>query len=457
MWTASQKVLHGFPTKICSIHVTRLRQHTGARHSNIWVCVRTLSSTVFASLKIPRRTTSQQEISSLRLTGALEILHGESVLESGIEGVRDPSTGFHHGIKTVRSNHPIMDVAFNPHTSYMALTVDTRGALGKFDCDLTALGAMPWSGVTEWVEIPGTAHYNTNSVWRIAWSDDEALCVTASSEAVWITDVATGYRTEMFAPSDADILSISADRSPIPLLWVATTNGVSLFDLRMERVGISLLSIPHNRNSARELRLSVLNKESKTIAVLSSGSDGLMVSYTIFIEATTGKAIMEGEPRSIATVNHLCAPIFQCVDVLNHRWKEWMRSKLSVNLWLSRVFIEVDMDADGALWLRLIQLSPRDMITSARLCQQHEIDIVNPSNEVQKTDAPKLGHSLHGLYQGKSTPTMMSVPQFLLALFWNGQRDIKVQKSLGTNLRSAEIARSRLAQCDGSSDMMILP
>lgn len=404
-WPNHEAVLHEFPTCIKSICAAPLLPKLGERHSQTWIAVRTISSTVFASLKIPRRSVNTLEAHRLRLSGILEIMHGDSVLPSAIKGTRIGDTNERDDVTTARSHRPIVDVCFHPHLGHRALTIDARGAIGLFECDLEKVQAQHWSGSVHWHQVQGSAHHNIDSPWSVRWASyHEQTCITACADGVWTTRISNGERSEVYSPDDADILSVELCQLPKPSLWVATTRALSIFNVSDANVIRPLLSVSHARNKTARLRVSVtVHSASNTLSgVLTSLDDRLVAVYRVLISPQMDVASLRNEP----TARRICLPRHSSPSsspTLAHHagldsglWNDWFAQVINDGVAGSHERMLMLQGArDGSLWLQGVT-----MYSSPTLAPVSEI--LATSNRHSSKSAPisssqncALSQSLH--------------------------------------------------------------
>ncbi|UZJ52885.1 hypothetical protein CBS101457_002205 [Exobasidium rhododendri] len=412
-------LMHSFPTKICSITFSLSSSSFGRVHSGPWICIRTISSTVFATVE---RSSKQEKLLGFpffRLVLLLEILHGNTVLSSGVTSKRVKGTQhLSEHDKVLKSRFPIVDVRFHPDRCTTALTVDTKGNVGSFECDALSVKEASWQKGVSWhVRYSTLSGREQETRWMLEWTENDEVIILASPDEIQSLCLQRGDRKTLYTSVGASIVSISCSFSQSPLLWVATTTEVLLFSRRLEFEFQRLLSWQHHRSHASQLQVSAVPSDTTSAVVLSNRKDRMLSVYTATVDSFTNRATTLGEagffPTSLSSGNtYACAPVFAQVSPLDLSWQKWIRrNSIGTKTAPSRECLMIELGQDRSVWMKVLHWSApisahpsRADVHTSRQTAESLPATTTTTNTTSVMDASELSgerslHSLSSVYR----------------------------------------------------------
>lgn len=449
---AKRVVLHRFPSKICSVQFGPSITVVGRMHSGPWTCIRTISSTVFASVEV----SSKQELllghPEFRLVALLEILHGGSVLSSNVVSRRIGATAqFLKRYKVVRSEYPIVDVQFHPDRSTLATTVDSRGNVGSFAVDLFMTKDESWEKSVSWEVKQTVQREERDSRWIVNWADDDDTVVLADQDAIIALSLTHSTQQAIHtSPTDNTIVAMVRSASPHPLLWVVTIKEVLLFDLRADTRHKPLLAWQHNRSHGSLLRLSLAPAPANSTAiVLSNCCDRMLSLYTANLDPITGFASAYEQPLPIATSltkekSYACGPRFVAIASLHALWHKWLaRASKHRKSPSEGEHLMIEMASDGSIWLQAVMYAPVEYPLGLRISQPgRTIGLQRRAQagaEQSEIIAERSLHSLGAVYrvlmanrasESDQTALKPAITTLLQASRWLQEQDVQLDTML---------------------------
>lgn len=407
---SEQIIMHTFPSKICSIQIGPKATPFGKLHSGPWVCIRTISSTLFATAEVSSKKELLLGFPRLRLVALLEITHGDCVLPSGVTSSR--VRGSRHSterVKRLQSRYPIVDVCFHLDRPTSALTIDSKGNVGNFDCDILTVKDESWEKGVSWQvrqETEWEEEEEEESHWMLEWAEEAGEVIIANGNTIHSLSLQNNKRQNIYTCSDSVIVSMVRTNFSGPLLWIATTKKVLLFNLHYEAFFQALLSWNHNRSHGSQLRLSTIaSQESESSAiVLSNCYDRFLSLYTATISAN--QATTEGESTQIVSAlpggdSYACGPAFVEVADLHLLWHKWIRrtGEASTNQ-VEKNKIMIEMARNGTIWIKAVSWTSSFDIPKRPQIQS--IDSSSNGKEIAISDFTRLpeitaDRSLHSL------------------------------------------------------------
>lgn len=409
-------ILHTFPSRICSVEFGHSVHSSGTIHRGPWLCIRSISSTLFASVELSTKREKLLGHSDIRLVSLLEITHGDSILPSGIQSRRYLANGKRNEKDSIiNSKSPIVDVHFHPERATEAVTVDALGNVGLFTCDLFKLAYGTWAKSVDWCiksaseeeeEQEGEDH------WRIGWAETDALVTLANRRSIWVTSLDDNIKTKIHSCSeDSYIISLTRTEAPDALLWVLTTRSIILFDLNAESQYKPLLSWEHNRNHADHLQLVATTGMLHANALLLTNPFDRMINLYIATVSHSGlEATTRGETKQVQSslsgkVGYACEPCFFQVRDLSVSWHRWIR-RVS---WDKRAGHEnekimIEMGTDGCMILKIVTWSHSNanvnpQSTKKAMVSKNEVSVGKRREGTTDLDAERTLHSLGSLYR----------------------------------------------------------
>lgn len=355
--------MHTFPSKICSIQFGPKAIPFGKLHSGPWVCIRTISSTLFATVEVSSKKELLLGFPRLRLVALLEITHGDCVLPSGVTSSRvRGSRRSTEQVKRLQSRFPIVDVCFHLDRPTNALTIDSKGNVGAFDCDMLTIKEESWEKGVSW-EVKQETEWEEDeeSHWMLEWAEEAGEIIIAGGNTVQSLSIQDGKRQTIYTCLDGVIVSMIRTTHCGPLLWIVTTKKILLFSLHYQASFQALLCWDHNRSHANQLRLSTIaNEEGNSCAiVLSNCYDRLLSLYAATV--SENQATTEGEPAHTvsalpAGTTYACGPSFVEVADLHLLWHKWIRrtGKVGTNQAAEKNKIMIEMGRDGSIWIKAV-------------------------------------------------------------------------------------------------------
>jgi hypothetical protein len=407
-------VLHSFPSKICSVSASHSTSVSGRIHSGPWVCIRCVSSTVFASIEVSSKKEQLLGYPPYRLVLMLEILHGDSVLSSGVSSNRAMSNQDFGGEDNVRKSLlPIVDAQFHPDRCTTALTIDSRGNVGCFECDLLTVRETTWENGVSWHAKGSktTEERQQESRWMLQFTEDDDTVVVANSSEVQLLSLQRGDRKTVYSCTDAaSIVGITRSSLPSPLLWIATTREVLLFNLQSDFELQQLLSWQHHRSYASQLQIRSLYNRTAGAVVLSNKLDRMLSVFSAAVDISTGQAKTVGEPSFLATSllhgnAYACGPAFTPVASLHPVWHSWInrnsKSKDSVH---EGDQLMIEKGRDGGIYIKAVAWN--DCTSTERMrpaCPASKVHAssrsLNPDFTGSHMITERSVHSLSPVYQ----------------------------------------------------------
>lgn len=407
--------IHTFPTRICAVEFGPEASSYGHYHTGPWVCIRTMSSTVFATVGVSSRKERLQGYKRLRLVALLEIQHGDSMLSSGVT-TRKYRRGMipSDSVKATRSRYPVVDIRYHPQRCTSAVTIDSMGNVGVFDCDLFTVKESSWEKGVSWSLKQGihTEERVRESHWMIEWAEEDETVVLANRSVVQLLSLKSGTRRTIHTCEDRSIVSMTRSSSPSSLLWVVTSKDVLLFDLRIEASAQALLSWEHCCSHSSEIRLSGVETTNDASAVLLSNRCNRLLSVfsatgssSLGPASTTGEAtqLYSGLPCKEA---YATAPVFVKMADLHTLWDKWVRRwSLTNRRDTEQDQLMIEMARDGSVWIRIVSWSgkaslPRSAPSRPRQTKiiQEEID-EKPQTSLPEITAQRSLHSFGPVYR----------------------------------------------------------
>lgn len=410
-----ETVLHKFPTRICSIYPDNQEgtlQHGGSHRR---ICVRTISSTLFAEVMI--ETDVKRRMSHVRLAGLLEIMHGKSTLPSGAQG-RKKKKGYEQ-LQTVKSTSSISDVIFHPSLSDKALTVDARGTLGLFQVELVPLSSKIWTTHNQWDEIsqadPSIVLPESNSSaqrWSLDWLADADIAFLTCQKGIFSVHVPTRERKCIFiAPMANRIWSCKLIQEPRPLLWITTTMDICILEADPDLEYRQLVSFAHERNSQSGLYLTVLDSQltGQTVA-LWNWSSQFLLTYTVLFEGVHGAICVQSRQDDLHTIKigameqRACPPlIFDASDdpILQQICRR-NQHKFSDDIESFKFVIE--LSSSGVIWITTMMQDEVQTISKKPHFAKHVTHSTTTPN--LNLSATRSLHSLNGIYSALMKTTV---------------------------------------------------
>jgi hypothetical protein len=402
--------IHTFPTKICSVEFGPEASPYGAFHTGPWVCIRTLSSTVFATIGVSSRKERLQGYKKMRLVALLEIRHGDSLLSSGVT-TRKSRKGLipSESVKARRSRYPIVDVRFHPHRCTSAVTIDSRGNVGVFDCDLVSVKETSWEKGVSWSikQNMDSELGMDESHWMIQWAEDEDMVVLANISVVQVLSLRQGTRRIIYTCEDGSNVSMTRSSLPSSLLWVVTSKDVLLFDLRTESSFQALLSWEHCCSHSNDIRVSVIETIDDASAVLLSNRYNRLLSvFSATVSSSLGPATTIGEAMQLHSGlpckdSYVTAPVFVKMADLHTLWHKWVRRwSLTNRRETEQDQIIIEMARDGSVWLRVVTWSTEVEFPSTAHNRVRDIKAPQDDNDDEtQASLPEITaqRSLHSL------------------------------------------------------------
>ncbi|PWN38064.1 uncharacterized protein FA14DRAFT_188097 [Meira miltonrushii] len=400
-------VLHKFPTRICSIYSDNQEgtlQH-GGNHRRI--CVRTISSTLFAEVNI--ETGMDGRMSQIQLVGLLEIMHGKSILPSGVEG-RKKKAGFEQ-LQTARSNSSISDVMFHPTLGDQALTVDVRGTLGLYQAEIVPISSKRWTTHNRWDEIsqadPTIVLPESDSYilkWSLDWLADADIAFLTCQKGIFTVHVPTKERKCIFiAPLGNRIWSCKLMQEPRPLLWITTTTDICILEADPDLEYRQLISFAHERSSQGGLYVTALDFQltSQTVA-LWNWSSQFLLTYTVFVEGVHGPIHVQSRQDDLHTMKigvmerRACPPLI--VDASDHailQQTQRRNQNLSIDD-IDSARIVFELSSSGDVWISTIIQDEIQAGSKGSNLVKHLTQTTLPSN--LEICAARSLHSLSEVY-----------------------------------------------------------
>lgn len=362
-----ETVLHIFPTRICSISLGNPENTLEHSDDHGRICVRTISSTVFANVNIEKDL--KEEILDIRLTGVLEIMHGKSALSSGVPGYKKKEKAGFDQVVMVRSVSSISDVIFHPNLSDQALTVDARGTLARFQAELVSVSSKRWTTINRWEEVskadptivlPESESYIQQ--WSVAWLADADIAFLTCQKGIFAVHISTKERKCIFiAPTANRIWCCKLLQEPRPLLWIITTTDICILEADPDLEFRQLISFAHERNSQNGLYLTALDSQltSQMVALWDRNSQ-LLLTQTVHFEGLHGPISLQSRQDDLYTMtigskeHRACSPLF--IDASDHpvlRYIHGQNRRISSHDLGSIRFI-FELSSSGDVWMSAI-------------------------------------------------------------------------------------------------------
>lgn len=308
--TLRESVLHTFPTRICSIYSAKKRRTSTLDEKAGRICIRTISSTLFADIKINENSNDSRL--HFDFVGLLEIMHGRSTIPSGVHGGKSKS-GLDK-MRMERSPSSINDVVFRSGQSHEALAIDAQGTLSQFQAENKLNNSEVLTNGTRWNKVfkansmevlPETKQYFPQ--WSLNWLSDANIALSACPKGLFAVDVQAKERVCIFiAPLGDRIWSCRLVEEPRPLIWIVTTTDICILEADPALEYRQLLSFAHERSTEGGLYLTLVDFQltSQTIALWDRSSQ-LLFLQTVSFEGINGSVHVQSKQDHIRAMD-LC-------------------------------------------------------------------------------------------------------------------------------------------------------
>lgn len=323
-----------------------------------------MSSTVFASVGVSTRRERLQGYPRLRLVALLEISHGDSLLLSGVTTRRSRSLLLSaEQAPARRSKYPIVDARFHPERCISAVTVDAKGNVGVFDCDLETVKESSWEKGVSWStkQQPDTEREEEESHWMIEWAEEQEMVVIANRRVIQALSLLDGARKRIYSCMDGSVVNMTCSTSPSYVLWVVTSQNVLLFDLGREGSFQGLLSWEHYCSRSDQLCLGSIETINNTSAIMMSNRCNRLLSlYTAVPSSSAGPATTHGEASQLCSGlpsghSYATAPVFVKMLDLHKVWHKWVRRSSPMKEGQpENDQLMIEMARDGSVWVRVV-------------------------------------------------------------------------------------------------------
>lgn len=403
-----ENVLHIFPTRICSIYSGNQEDTLQRGGNRRRICVRTVSSTVFADVSIEKGL--KRGMSHIHLIGVLEIMHGKSTLSSGVQG-RKKKNGFDQ-MQIKRSKSSISDVMFHPSLGDQALTIDRQGSLSLFQVESVSVTSSRWTTRTRWekvseadpsVVLPESSSYDQQ--WSLDWLADAGIAILTCPKGIFTVHLPTRGRECIFiAPIGNRIWSCKLLHEPRPLLWIITTTEICILEADPGLEFRQLISFAHERSSENGLYLVALDSQltSQTVAVWDCSSQFLL-TYTVFFEGVHGPISIQSRQDDLHTMKigvleqRAGPPLF--VGAGNHQvLKHIHRQDRNLSSYdIDSIWFVIEFSSSGDVWIStIIQDEVQENSKGINAANHFTQSAISSNHEIS---AARTLHSLSEVYR----------------------------------------------------------